>query len=416
MSLMSLMSIRAEVTKVPMSENPTSPAVFFRHLPKTAGTSLITTLSNAYGEAHCHRFHDVGLGFRDLFNEVVQERGDALSLVTGHIPLSLIEDGACGTEITILRDPIARLLSMRRFFEGRSEAERVRLGFSPRVSVAELLASRNPEVYNQVHNGLTRFFCGSDPFADPDAPEFWSATPTTAAISECEAVLERMAVGTVEDMPAALRGIGHALRVPYDLETPIENTTSEQNDDVALEEIRSLVEANTVDIAIFHRVQKRLSARPPMRGHVGAYDFDPRTLFDPQPGAQYEPPHIPGRQGFLTCSPFPYLSWLGPTGRARIHVAPSQRPLALSFVLYGVVPHYPMDDIVFTLDGCPWPRECHRGGGHSVFALAAIPPHAGPVELAIMQPCAMPVRLVEPESPDNRTLGTALASVICEAA
>lgn len=397
-----------------MPETPTSTAIFFRHLPKTAGTSLITTLSNVYGDGSCHRFHDISHGFRKRFDGMLQERGDTLSLITGHIPLMVIEDGACGTEFTLLREPIARLLSMRRFFEGLPSAERTRLGFGERVTVADLVTSRKPEIYGQVRNGLIRFFSGFPVFGQPDAPEYWETVPAASAVNACNAVLERMAVGTVENMPAALRRIGHVLRVPYDLETTIENATTDRDDDVSLEDIRALVEINAADIAVYHLARKRLSAWSPERGHVCGGDFDPRTLFDPQPGEQYAPQEIPGRQGFEMCSA--HLCWLGPANRGRIHLAPSKRPLALSLVLYGVVPHYPMEDIRVTLDGRPWLRECRRGAGHSVFAIATIPPHANPLELTIVQPCSVPVPLVEPTSFDKRSLGTALVMVACEAA
>lgn len=397
-----------------MPENPTSTAIFFRHLPKTAGTSLITTLSNVYGDGFCHRFHDVGHGFRERFDGVLQERGDMLSLISGHVPLMIIGNGYCGREFTLLREPIARLLSMRRFFEGLPRAERARLGFGDRVTVADLVTSRKPEVYGQVHNGLIRFFSGFAAFGQPDTQEFWETLPAASEVNACNAMLERMAVGTVEDMPSALRRIGHVLRVPYDLETPTENTTTDRDDDVSLDDIRLLVEINTADIAVYHLARKRLAAWSPERGHVCGGDFDPRTLFDPQPGEQYAPQEIPGRQGFEMCSA--HLCWLGPADRGRIHLAPSTRPLALSLVLYGVVPNYPMEDVRVTLDGRAWSRECRRGAGHSVFVIATIPPHANPLELTIVQPCSMPVPLVEPASLDNRSLGTALVMVVCEAA
>jgi hypothetical protein len=399
-----------------MSELEASKALFFRHLPKTAGTSLITTLSNVFGESHCHRFVDVGEGFREHFSDALTTGAATLSLVTGHIPLGIVEEGACGTEFTVLREPIARLLSMRRFFEGLPAAERTRLGFGDRLTIAELLASRQPEIYGQVRHGLTRFFCGSASFADPTATEYWDGVPAADAIDTCRAVLNRMTVGIVEDMPTTLRRLGHVLRVPYDLEVPMENATSEHDDEVSPHDIRALVEVNTADIAAYHLVRKQLSAWSPSLGHVCGSDFDPRTVFDPQPGEHYEPQSIPGRQGFAACSPTTSHSWLGPTGRGRIYLAPSKGPVTLLLVLYGVVPHYPMDDIVFSLDGHRWARSHRRGAGHSVYSLATIPPHAGPVELAIVQPFSVPVPLVTPESLDKRTLGVALARVVCEAA
>ncbi len=407
-----LVGVPSPVTTVRMTHLRAPTTIFFRHLPKTAGTSLITTLSNVFGDAHCHRFLGTGVDF----GEVLDAGGELLSLVSGHVQLNVVEEGACGREFTVIREPIARLLSMRRFFEGLPESERNRLCLGNRVSVADLLTARNAETYGQVHNGLTRFFCGNTGFADPNNPDYWEGLPPTSAIDAADATLGRLAVGLTEDMPSTLRALGTILRVPYDLEIPVENATTDHDDDLSPQDLRALVEVNTADIALYHRARKRLVAAPAL-GHVVGADFDPRTLFDPQPGEHYAPPHIPGRQGFSTCEASPSaLCWLGPEGRGRIHLAPSDRPLALSLVVYGVVPHYPMDDVTCTLDGRAWAREHRRGNNHSVFRLAPIPPHSGPVELAIKQPCSVTLSLVVPGSPDKRSLGVSLLRVICEAA
>ena len=54
-----------------MSDQPNHRTVFFRHLPKTAGTSLTTTLANIYGDGQTHRFRDVGEDFAAMFNGVL---------------------------------------------------------------------------------------------------------------------------------------------------------------------------------------------------------------------------------------------------------------------------------------------------------------------------------------------------------
>ena len=394
-----------------MSGTMKDQVVFFRHLPKTAGTSLTTTLANIYGDGQCHRFRDVGEGFQGLFSSVLQARGDVLSLVSGHIPSHTVPEGGCGTEFTILREPIARLLSLRRFLEQQPPADRARMGLGDKVTIADMLASRNSEVYGQVRNGMARFFSRDPRFADPASDEFWEPLPPAGVVEECAAALERQTVGIVEDMPGALRMLQRRLRVPYELDIGMENFTTERGGEVSLEDIRALIEANAIDLALFHMVMKRLPKGLPPAGYALGDGFDRRTLFDPQPEQHYLPPNIPGRQGFELYEYGDKLCWLGDSGRARIYLAPSDVAQILVISLYSIVPHYPLSEVVITVDGQRWPREFSHADSNGHYRLAAIPPHVGVIELAINQPYGLPVSAITPGSLDRRRLGTALLGV-----
>ncbi len=397
-----------------MPDQPNNRTVFFRHLPKTAGTSLTTTLANIYGEGQTYRFRHVGEGFGDLFGSTLQARGDVLSLVSGHIPMLAVAEGACGPEFTILREPIARLLSLRRFLEIQPAEDRRRMGLGDRITVADMLASRAPEVYGQVRNGMARFFSHSHAFADPEQPSFWHPNPSEAIIEDCAQVLTRQAVGTVEDMPTAMRLLQRRLQVPYALEIGMENFTTERRDEVSLEELRALIEVNAVDLALYHTVMKRL---PRSQAPVALGDgFDRRTLFDPRPDVTYTPMQIPGRQGFELYEASDKLSWIGDSGRARIHLAPSAVPVTLKIALYGIVKHYPMAEMRILLDGARWPAQPITAPSHMQFVLAPIPAHAGPVELTLVQPYSAPVAAITAGSPDRRRLGAALLNIRCEPA
>jgi hypothetical protein len=387
---------------------------FFRHLPKTAGTSLITTLANVYGEARCHRFTDVADATGPRFSRTVHDGATSPALVSGHVPLSLVAAGGVGEEFTVLREPIARLLSMRRFFERLPAVERERLGFGERITVADMLDAPHPTVRGQVRNGMVRFFCGDHPFADPAAEAFSAPAPPAEAIQAALGALETMTVGFVEDMPAALDAIRRRLRVPYALETPVENATAAAAEEVSVEEVRALVEANGVDLAIFHVLSRRIARLGPPGTARDPGRHDPRTLFDPQPGAHYESAAIPGRQGFEICPVDAPMSWIGPTGCGRIHLAPSPSALSLSIALYPVAPRYPVERVVFRIDGRRWPHTVFHGPANVSFRLAPLPPHAGIVELAILQPAAIPVTIVEQGACDERSLGVALLGIACD--
>lgn len=391
--------------------------VLFRHLPKTAGTSLITTLANVYGEARCRRFDEVDASVPEQVRKTAGGEEGSAVLLSGHISLATVAAGGCADEFTVLREPVARLLSMRRFFERLPAARRDPLGLPARIAVRDLLDSRHPQVFGQVRGGITRFFAGSHAVADPASPAFWSADCPADATAAAAGALERMAVGTVEDMPATLRAIARRLRIPYALETPTENATDRSGEDASVEDLRALVEANAADVALYHAVVQRLARGWRAKGpSISDRGHDPRTLFDPLPGERYRPPRIPGRQGFEICRPDAPVSWIGPTGRARIHLAPSARPLVLSVVMFAVSPRYPAERVIFRVDGLPWSRSLVRGPGHEVFRLDAIPAHAGVLELSIEQPAAVPVAIVDPATADDRSLGVALLEIGCDAA
>lgn len=384
--------------------------VFFRHLPKTAGTSLITTLSNVYGDAACRRVVGERESFATMAGGLAEAATNGVSLVTGHVPVGMAAESAFAQEFTILRDPVGRVLSLRRFLEGRPAAQRRKMGLGDSVSVGELLASLDPEVFAQASNGMARFFCGRIGFADPEAAEFWMA-PSPAVIEECVARLARLAVGTVEEMPATLRRLEQRLRIPYRLEVPHENTTRKGNAEATLEEMHALVAANAADVAIHRAVMERLATPGP----CGVATPDPRTLFDPRPGKRYGPAVVPGRQGFEVFEPSSALAWIGESGRGRIHLAPSAKPLALAFRFHPIVPHYPLEDVAFRVDGCPWEVAGSFEGPDPVLRPAMIPAHDAVLEIAIEQPYAVPVSAIQPGSPDTRRLGIALLEVICEA-
>ena len=398
-----------------MSDLNRKDVVFFRHLPKTAGTSLTTTLANIYGDAQTYRFRDVGEEFGELFSGVLQARGDMLSLISGHIPLQVVPEGACGTEFTILRDPIARVFSLRRFLEQQPAEHRARMGLGDTITIADMLASRMPGVYAQIRDGMARFFSSHSSFCDPSAPEFWHPPQDGRVLEDCAEVLGHMTLGTVEDMSTVLRNLQRRLRVPYEIETGMENFTAERSEDATLAEIHALTEVNTIDLALFHTVMKRLPKAT--RGTVSLLgaEIDHRTLFAPQSGQLYSPAHIPGRQGFHLHEQRGKLCWIGDTGRGRIHLAPSDTAQALTISLYGVVPHYPLSEMVFTVDGSRWRRVFTQVDSNGHYRLATIPPHANVIELAIVQPYAMPAAAITPGSPDRRRLGAALLGIRSEA-
>ena len=95
---------------------------FFVHIRKTAGTALRRRLINHFGEAAVYPTQGVDgtdpvklMLSVDLLRERLAARGDQIKVITGHFPLCTTEvvDGRF-TTLTLLRDPVERVLSSLR--------------------------------------------------------------------------------------------------------------------------------------------------------------------------------------------------------------------------------------------------------------------------------------------------------------
>ena len=103
--------------------DPDQPHRFFLvHIRKTAGTALRRRLINHFGEAAVYPTQGVDgtdpvtlMLSVDLLRERLAARGDQIKVITGHFPLCATEmiDGRF-TTLTLLRDPVERVLSSLR--------------------------------------------------------------------------------------------------------------------------------------------------------------------------------------------------------------------------------------------------------------------------------------------------------------
>lgn len=100
------------------SVDRTNPRVIFIHIPKAAGQTLIGVLSRQYGREWIYRYEGRAGGF-------VPDDSEALSrakLIIGHIDYGL-HQGLPGesTYITLLRDPVQRVVSLYRYVQRTRE-------------------------------------------------------------------------------------------------------------------------------------------------------------------------------------------------------------------------------------------------------------------------------------------------------
>lgn len=103
--------------------------LLFVHIPKTAGLSLHYELKNVFDTDHSIRFgnHDSVQDFRTLPKDEIK----SYRYITGHIPLKEFRDkGIDYPVITIIRDPIDRLLSMYKYLLASDHPDHKNLKFT----------------------------------------------------------------------------------------------------------------------------------------------------------------------------------------------------------------------------------------------------------------------------------------------
>jgi hypothetical protein len=180
---------------------PTGHRVLFVHIPKTAGMSLYTALEGWASPRRSLRFPRGGPADLAAYLGLADSTIDGLRLLSGHFPLDVFRRRPLTgwSPITLLRDPVARVLSTFAFARGNPSHpwhEHVaRMQFDEFV---HWLLSRPPNTNQQ---------CG---FIAPERTADAAFAMLSSEFSLC---------GTVEDLPlfeTALSDLlGAAIRIPF---------------------------------------------------------------------------------------------------------------------------------------------------------------------------------------------------------
>jgi len=206
---------------------PEGTRLVFLHLPKTAGTSLRAALARHFRP-----------------EEVVQvdslaEWGEALAdpgryrFWAGHMPFSLVALIPPPVfVVTLLRDPVARILSLYTFWRRHADPSRPHLRAAMEGDLEAFLASSEPAVRNGTDNHMARLLHGRAPVAEAEG---WPlvAQPEDAArrMSDAELLegarrnlLRCGAVGIADDVGGLYRRIAAAFGFTPGAEPPRLNT------------------------------------------------------------------------------------------------------------------------------------------------------------------------------------------------
>ena len=333
---------------------PDTRPLFFLHIPKTAGTSFLLALRNAFGDDHVLRLDGAEEVMRADLRAVVEGQRKGTACVAGHVPLHLVAE-CCDGDIeqhfrpfAILRHPIARVFSLFRFLRRAPEAELARLGLAPGFDFPAFIDSRHPELFAQVNNGMTRLLCNDTALHDPRRLEFWQEQCPPATVQSAVDTLSAMPFGLAEHMEDTERLLRQGWNLRTKLDIGNENTTGQLGVEEDVATIGAIVARNQADLTLYDRAAALFHTRARATGANKAAAGG--ALFVPAIDRAVAVTDIPGRQGFHAADEHGFC-WLRADHPARIHLRATQPRATVKLQGYAITRDYPIARMTLTLNG-----------------------------------------------------------------
>ena len=386
--------------------------VFFLHTPKTAGTSFLLTLENIFGGNHLVRLDPNDATFHDQLAAILAGELDPVSCLAGHIPLhALGRDAARFRIFTILRNPIVRVFSLYRFIRKAPPVMKAELGLRENYTFQDFMASEAPGLYSQTRNAMCRMLAGDPGFTDPQDPRFMHTEDHPYLIERALALLETIDFGIAEDMPGTHRIIQHNWNIPFALDEMTLNTTERDDMHRDWRNMLAVVERNQLDMVLYERACDIYHARLAALDRAEPADDMCDVVFRPALDTWTALPDVPGRQGFHTWE-ISGIAWLNEGAPARIHFMPPAPISRISLRVFSIGTDYPLDRIKLHLHGYPLPFSIvGRDAGWCTLETRLARAIDGVNILSITPPSFIPVRSLDPNSIDDRSLGIAVESI-----
>lgn len=338
---------------MPMRYRPA--ALFFLHVPKTAGTSLRAYLVDQYSEqATFPQFDYRDLGARDL------ERIAAYDLVMGHFDARLLAglQRYAHASAVMLREPVDRTISAIRHAIADPTFRPSGVAMQGRA-LREVI--RDPEVMARFANNQTGLLSASG--GDGAAWSFDSIEP------DLDLALANLArfdvVGLAEDFDAGMRLLARRCGLYPVKSTPRLNVAAPLPDEVLAPAERAIVASyNTLDLALYAAARRRHGVDPaPSRQAV--LDGLPDACFPALDGSALLPRHPFCGYGFYgpdDTGPGQAWRWTGPATESGITFRLRAVRRCLFYVEYLLLDGY-ATRVEFRIDGARAHAEVFEAGG-----------------------------------------------------
>ena len=392
---------------MPLTTPSASRPVLFLHIPKTAGTSMLTALRNMFGDRRVLRLTGAAtLAAQPVDDLVVAGMAD-IACVAGHMPVYLLRHHlARFRPFAILRNPVSRVLSLFRFLHRADAAALARLGLQPGFSLADFLAGTEPELVAQINNGMCRMLGGDESaFAIDGGP----VHDNPDMLDQSVAILRQADFGLSEAMPATRDLFSRLWNLPGELDAATDNTTEGADAVHPPALLAQIVARNQLDLALYAWATAEFPARIAAAQHptVGSTD----ALFRPALYAEVSVADIPGRRGFHELE-LDGFCWLKSERPAAIHFQAPAPGARLRLNIYCMTEDYDIGAIALRVNGndvahvATWnePRWC-------MLETDRLPLAGGSNLLTIDPPSFLSVRRVVSNTADDRYLSIALHSM-----
>jgi hypothetical protein len=130
--------------------------VVFVHLPRTGGTTLTLIVTRQFPAALSFAFDGADMdGSLARYRALPEHRRRALRLITGHVPFGIHEIVGLGDYVTMLRDPVERVISMYEYILRRPAHF-----LHDRVVAMDLAEYVETGVHPDARNGQCRLLSG----------------------------------------------------------------------------------------------------------------------------------------------------------------------------------------------------------------------------------------------------------------
>ena len=384
--------------------------ILFLHIPKTAGTSMLTSLRNMFGDARVRRLEGNATLDAHALNDLVSTGLHDISCVVGHLPLHVVRHHlgrfrAC----TMLREPVARVFSLYRFLRRAPLAEQKRLGLPPNFSFPDFITCTTPELVAQINNGMCRMLSGDATASDPEGVLTTSYPDTAGMLDHAIETLRRIDFGLVEAMDASRDLLARQWGITDKPDAAWENTTDKTDASITVADLQSVIRRNQLDLALYAWAAAEFPSRIGSPVLSGTYRAD--AAFRPALDLEVEIGAIPGRHGFHEVDP-DHFCWLKSERPANLYFHAPADSTRIVLQIYCPFPNYDLTAIDVRLNGAlvPHSTQCGEPGWFRLeTAHLAFAPDLN--VLTIDPPSFLSIRCIDPGTGDDRYLSIALRSI-----